>query len=335
MFNDRGLNKEYLETNNVKKMYYNGREVFRRVSFTPSLSLSTNSLNFKKTGGTDTVEVSANTTWSVTTSDSWLTIATASTGFSVTAADYSTGETARQATIIVTASNGDMSAQSVVSVEQKIGGLPDVPFMFNYNAKEYDSETGTFPKTEGQLFDQDIVLRGTPGSYVGPDYVKFDYGTYYDYTWSSTNDNPFNRNANNKNSFTFIYKTSGFTSGSNNLFANRGGSYNYMVRGNMFHTSQSGYLDLAPNADPQICVIRISADGTECVRKFVDTQGNTLQSVSANSISWGNVNNSIAFFAGQAGGGELFFDNFYWMYCSLQALTDEQIQEVIDYNENL
>lgn len=334
MFNDRGLNKEYLETNNVKKMFYNGREVFRRVSFTPSLSLSTNSLKFRKTGGTDTVEITSNTTWTATTSASWLTITTAATGISVTAADYSTGETERYATILVTASNGDMSVQSVVSVVQKIGGLPDVPFMFNYNAKEYDSETGTFPKTEGQLFDQDIVLRGTPGNYVGPDYVKFNYGTYYGYTWTYNSDNPFNRNANN-NSFTFIYKTSGFTSGSENLFANRANNYNYMVRGNMFHTNQSGYLPLTPNADPQICVIRIPADGTECVRKFVDAQGNTLQSVSASGIDWGYDSNGIGFFAGYASGGELFYDNFYWMYCSLQTLTDEEIQAVIDYNESL
>lgn len=335
MYNDNGVWKTYYVARNVMKMYYNDSEVFRRVTFTPSLSLSTNSLTFPKTGSTDTVGVSANAPWSVSTSASWLTITTASTGFSVTAADYSSGETERQTTIIVTASNGDLGMQSVVSVKQKIGGLPDIPFMFNYNAKEYDSETGTFPKTEGQLFDQDIVLGGTPGSYVGPDYVKFDYGTYYDYTWSSTNDNPFNRNANNKNSFTFIYKTSGFTSGSENLFANRGANYNYMVRGNMLHTYQSGYLYLTPNADPQICVIRISADGTECVRKFVDAQGNTLQSVSANSISWGYSNNSIAFFAGASGGGELFYNDFYWMYCSLETLTDEEIQAVIDYNENL
>lgn len=130
MFNDDGVLKEYYVTRNVMKMYYNDNEVFRRVSFTPSLTLSTNSLSFRKTGGTDTVGVSANTTWSVSTSASWLTIATASTGFSVTAADYSTGET-RQATIIVTASNGDMSAQSVVSVEQVVNNYTELAWISN------------------------------------------------------------------------------------------------------------------------------------------------------------------------------------------------------------
>lgn len=130
MFNDDGVLKEYYVTRNVMKMYYNDNEVFRRVSFTPSLTLSTNSLSFKKTGGTDTVGVIANAPWSVSTSASWLTITTASTGFSVTAADYSTGET-RQATIIVTASNGDLGMQAVVSVEQVVNNYTELAWISN------------------------------------------------------------------------------------------------------------------------------------------------------------------------------------------------------------
>lgn len=131
MYNDNGVWKTYYVARNVMKMYYNDNEVFRRVSFTPSLSLSTNSLSFKKTGGTDTVGVSANTSWSVSTSASWVTITTASTGFSVTAADYSSGETSRQATIIVIASNGDMSVQSVVSVEQAVNHYTELAWISN------------------------------------------------------------------------------------------------------------------------------------------------------------------------------------------------------------
>lgn len=133
MFNDRGLNKEYLETNNVKKMYYNGMEVFRRVSFTPSLSLSTNSLSFKKTGGTETVEISSNTTWSASTSASWLTITTAATGISVTAADYSSGQTERTGTISVVCNNGDFSVSSSITVTQKVQSYTEVSYIMLQN----------------------------------------------------------------------------------------------------------------------------------------------------------------------------------------------------------
>ena len=206
--------------------------------------------------------------------------------------------------------------------------------MFNYNAKEYNSSTKTFPKTEGQLFDEDLVLSGGNPLSVGEDYVYFgNTGVYMGKTYSTTSANPFNRNASNK-SFTLIYKTSGFTSGGANLFANRGGSYNYMVRGNMFHTNQSGFLSLTPNAHPQICLIRIYADG-KSERKFLDSSGNVLQSTSASSITYGSASNAAGFFSGYGNqGAEYFTSYFYWMYCSLETLTDEEVKKVIAYNEN-
>lgn len=204
--------------------------------------------------------------------------------------------------------------------------------MFNYNAREYDSSTKTFPKTKGQLFDEDLVLQGSPRA-VYEDHLDMTNGSAYMGKQYSTNaENPFNRNSTN-NSFTFIYKTSGFTSGSNNLFGNRDNAYNYMVRGSMFHTSQSGFLNLTPSTYPEICLIRIYADG-KSERKFLDSSGNVLQSTSASTISWGNESMGFAFFAGYRYGGERFDSTFYWMYCSLETLTDEEVKKVIAYNEN-
>lgn len=210
--------------------------------------------------------------------------------------------------------------------------LPSNTFMFNYNAREYDSSTKTFPKTKGQLFDEDLVLQGSPRA-VYEDHLDMTNGSAYMGKQYSTNaENPFNRNSTN-NSFTFIYKTSGFTSGSNNLFGNRDNAYNYMVRATMFHTSQSGFLSLVPNSNPQICLIRIYADG-KSERKFLDSSGNVLQSTSASTISWGNESMGFAFFAGYRYGGERFDSTFYWMYCSLETLTDDEVKKVIAYNEN-
>lgn len=204
--------------------------------------------------------------------------------------------------------------------------------MFNYNAREYNSSTGTFPKTEGQLFDEDLVLEGSPKTVYEDHLDMTNASAYMGKDCGSVAQNPFNRDSAN-NSFTFIYKTSGFTSGGNNLFGNRYSTHNYMVRGSMFHTSQSNFLPLTPSTYPEICLIRIYADG-KSERKFLDSSGNVLQSTSASSITWGGLSRGFAFFAGYYNGGEKFNATFYWMYCSLETLTDAEVLQVIKYNEN-
>lgn len=209
--------------------------------------------------------------------------------------------------------------------------LPSNSFMFNYNAKNYDPSTYTISKTEGQLFAQDIVLNTAPASYDDTSIYFGNKLSKYTYLYDNTSLNPFERHSPN-NSFTFIYKTSGFTSSGTNLFANRYGGYNYMVRGTMLHTSESGFLNLTPPSSPEICVIRVNSDGS-CERKFVDENGTTLNSVSKSSISWGGNSSGICFFS-DATYNEYFADRFYWMYCSMETLTDAEVLKVIQFNEN-
>ncbi len=203
--------------------------------------------------------------------------------------------------------------------------------MFNYNAREYNSSTHTFPKTEGQLFNEDLVLNQNPNS-VGENYVYFGgSGARMGKTYSTTSANPFNRDSSH-NSFTLIYKTSG-DSGNQNIVANRGSGYNYMARSTMFHTSQSGFLSLTANTNPHITLVRIYADG-KSERKFLDSSGNVLQSTSASSITWGSASNAFGFFSGYGNSGTEFFSSyFYWMYLSLETLTDAEVLKVIQYNE--
>lgn len=213
-----------------------------------------------------------------------------------------------------------------------MASLPSNTFMFNYNAREYNSSTKTFPKTQGQLFDEDLVLNRAPEA-VTDDSVFFGYaGAYKGRTYDTTSSNPFNRDSSH-NSFTLIYKTSG-ESGNENIVANRGSGYNYMARATMFHTSQSGFLSLTANTNPHICLIRIYGDG-KSERKFLDSSGNVLQSTSASSISWGGASNAFGFFSGYGNqGNEYFRSSFYWMYLSLETLTDAEVLKVIQYNEN-
>ena len=46
------------------------------------------------------------------------------------------------------------------------------------------------------------------------------------------------------------------------------------------------------------------------------------------------ASDGIGFFAGYATGDEYFSRKFYWMYCSNEALTDDEILQVIRYNES-
>lgn len=215
-----------------------------------------------------------------------------------------------------------------------MASLPSNTFMFNYNAREFNSSTITFPKTQGQLFDEDLVLNVLPADiYTSEGYIRLgNRGAHMGKTYSTTSANPFNRDSSH-NSFTLIYKTSG-DSGNENIVANRGSYYNYMARPTMFHTSQSGFLSLTANTNPHITLVRIYADG-KSERKFLDSNGDVLQSTSASSISWGNASNAFGFFSGYGNqNAENFQNNFYWMYCSLETLADADVLKVIQYNEN-
>lgn len=214
--------------------------------------------------------------------------------------------------------------------------LPNKTFVFNYNAANFIADRHAFPKTPGQLYDYDMVLlTEMPQTAISEDHVYFPGNISDAYTPVNFGDesrNPFNRDSNNT-TFTFIYKTGRFNS-EDNLFANRADDYNYMVRGNKFHTSDSDYLYLdPPELNLQYCVIRVWNDG-HAERKFVDANGNTISATTASTISWGGHSQGIAFFAGQLGGGEEFHGDFYWMYCSLETLSDAEVNQVISYNDN-
>ena len=63
----------------------------------------------------------------------------------------------------------------------------------------------------------------------------------------------------------------------------------------------------------------------------------TITNTTSN-IYWGSQSNIITFFASSWGNTNNFYEHFtnkfYWMYCSNECLTDEEIQEVIEYNNS-
>ena len=222
------------------------------------------------------------------------------------------------------------SGSSWVNVGEVSGStatLPNVPFSVNYNANNYDVNTKTLAKTSGQLVDTDAVITaGTPTVHDG--YLTIASGTRATISGYQTY---FNR-TNSAPNLTIVSKQR--TEGSNcHMFANRDGNYNWMYRVystklTLHGSSETGQL--AVSTQPVIEAARVYDNRTV---KYNNYTNNTTSS--ASSFSYGSTNSSkFAMFQGYASStGEYFVGDFYWVYMSQNTLTDDQVQQVIDYNE--
>ena len=221
-------------------------------------------------------------------------------------------------------SNGDWVNRGEVSGTTVT--LPDVPFTVNYNAKNYDASTNTFAKTEGQLANTDVTVSG--GTLTAHDgYVTVSSGSrgvisgYADY-FNRTNSTP---------NLTIISKQR--TEGQNcHMFANRSSSFNWMYRPYSFELTLHGtseYGSLEVTTQPVIESVRVYTDRSVTYNNYTDNTSN-----SGSDFNYGQTNGSVALFAGYTNSsGEWFVGDFYWIYMSQNTLTDEQVQEVINYNE--
>lgn len=236
--------------------------------------------------------------------------------------------------------NGDIVYQGYTTGGGSTGdySLPDVPFMFNYNAKQYSN--GVLPNAAGALFEYDCTLSNkNVVDYYG-DYLTFNADAGMIHNFDSTSNNPFNRSGNDP--MTIIMKTRTSNTGTNHLIANRGdywygSSYNWMVRiglGYQFlHT-------LNPLPDTAIAVPYVYDSENIVVFRCLNNGNGYAQNYTTGEIGnitltdWGGKSGVIGILNG-AYGGEIFLGDFYWMYLSNEQLTDEQIQQVIEYNENI
>ena len=212
--------------------------------------------------------------------------------------------------------------------------LPDVPFMFNYNAKQYSN--GVIPNAAGALFEYDCILSNTNVVEYYGDYLTFNADGNFSHIYNSSTDNPFNRSGNQP--MTIIMKTKTVNnSGINHPLANRGSSYNWMCRISnglqWLHTSKGSYSTAISvpytYGIENIVAYRCLNDGNGFAQNYTTGEIGNIT-----STSWGSASNEINFFDGGYS-GEIFLGDFYWMYLSNEQLTDEQIQQVIEYNENI
>ena len=204
------------------------------------------------------------------------------------------------------------------------------PFNLNLNAKEFDSVNNTFPNAESADIPVGITISGSPT-------VHSDYITVPDGCWGQLAGYQNNFNLSSNDDMTVIFKVTP-TSQSNygNILANRGNSYNWMARCDQRNKAYlhggSSYMNISVtvSATPNIVVMRVSG-GTLTVQSITDN------TTSTGSWSPGTTNSyGVALFSGYYDHyGEQFIGDFYWLYQAKRCLTDDEVQEVINYNENL
>jgi hypothetical protein len=95
-------------------------------------------------------------------------------------------------------------------------------------------------------------------------------------------------------------------------------------------SSETGQL--AVTTQPVIESVRINSN-----RQYQYNNYTNDTTSSGSSFNYGSTNSgNFAMFQGYATTtGENFVGDFYWVYMCQGTLTDEQVQQVIDYNENL
>jgi hypothetical protein len=95
--------------------------------------------------------------------------------------------------------------------------------------------------------------------------------------------------------------------------------------------SETGQIAVS-DSEPNIAWARVNSSVQVDYGNY--TQQTTVQPV---AFTYGSQNNlGPAFFRGFSNqNSEIWGGDFYWIYMTRNTLTDEQIQQVIDYNENL
>ena len=231
---------------------------------------------------------------------------------------------------------------NVGEVSGSTATLPNIPFVLNYNAKNYDATTHSIPMTTGQLNDTDAVAVNNPNNIV--DHSADGYITVSNSSMRIRKQGQdislFNRQSISVSSDLTIVCKAKSTNGEN-IITNRDSNYNWMYR-----LKTSGILTFHGNSEtggiawntsnPDIMSVRTYDDsGTKI--KYNNWTQNT--STSPTSFSYGSTNtdNSAAgaLFVGYSwtNKNEQWGGDFYWVYMAQANLTDAQIQEVINYNE--
>ncbi len=239
--------------------------------------------------------------------------------------------------------NSQISASTSINVtsdNHKVN-LPPVEFEFNYNAVNYDAENNRIVNDlEATLFDYNLQLTENIPEFSNGNklsitnlckgYIdKWDIG-------SLESGQYFNRTADDV--LTIICKVQPrYDNSSNNsdlISVNSTSATNYSLRvgyKNAIYLASTNlysdrYLNYKKDSD-QIFAVR-AREGKVVIQNLTTGESKVL-----NTNTWGSTNGSMNFFYSDA--SNYFTGDFFWAYLSKEYLSDSEIWDVVDYNENI
>lgn len=207
--------------------------------------------------------------------------------------------------------------------------LPNKTFWCNYNARNYNSTTLTLPKENGQLFDNDLVFPSAVTYNHNHITIRGDKRVHF--TFNSTSENIFNRTSSTAN-ITIIAKLS--PTNSTWFFANRDGNaasqVGYLVALGRNYRFEFVNYSYTASTSPMIFTWRCGNGDMQYIAHSDNVVGTPYQ-----STNWARGEMKNIYFFGSNISSESWAGDFYWLYMSPETLTDAEIQQVIDYNENI
>lgn len=218
--------------------------------------------------------------------------------------------------------------------------LPDVPFMLNYNAKEYDATNRKLPKTDGQSRNSDAVCNY---GYHIVDHSADGYITVTGDTRMIISGTPYMNRTNTQTGCTMTIVSKVRTTNANSSYSiltNRGSysSMNWMWRypsNGIFLHGSSAYNNpkylVSTTSQPITASIRISYNGGVKQQLNDWTNNGSYSGVFQYGSDYNGNNAMFCDYTNE--NAEYWKGDFYWVYMSFNVLTDEQIQQVIAYNE--
>lgn len=223
-----------------------------------------------------------------------------------------------------------------------MANLPNKPFVFNYNARDFNANTYTIPNEIGASMDRDMVWSGsTRGDIVAyDDHISVPLSAYSVFDFSTSEANPMN-NRPDSPAMTIVakFKIINNDSGSNLICNRHAGAYNWMMRTSAsdisLHTlnanTSSSQTAAYTKSDITTAVIRVNSNRQIEIKNLTQGISNTPF-----TTNWTDGSRWFSFFVWYTANGisEPMSGDYYWCYASREVLTDEEIQQVVRYNDS-
>jgi len=211
--------------------------------------------------------------------------------------------------------------------------LPDVPFEFFYDARNYDPDEHCIPNhKEANLKGTMLQLtENLPAIVEEGKALRISdrcegYLDRWD-KWSNESGAHFFRQG--QDCMTIVAKVAPRqTSNASDFISNRGANYNYMWRIgsdyniSFLHTGTAYANDRAlflHSEEPQVLAVRVDGANDYILLQNLTTK----EQLRIDGVNWGGGDNVFKVFYND--GGEFYLGDFYWVYYTFELLTDDQL----------